>query len=350
MDSTSSQTKTSTNMKPRYQPHGDGGRGSSDAIRTDIAHTREQMDRTLDEIGERVTPRHLLDEVLDFFRSHRPDREKVKERAGAAASKAGDLASEVSHAVTDVIRRHPLPTLLIGAGIAWAVYERQRDRGNRGYYAGEQEFGMGGYEEFETSEFEEMETSTGAIASVKEKAAEAKGKLAEGMESAKEKGREIRERAAGAGRAARDKASQLKQGAQRKFAETSEAHPLTTGLGFLALGVLAGLAVPTSRKEDEWMGEWSDRVKGRAKSKGQELIERGKHVASAAVSAARQEAAEQGFTPEAIKEKAQSVAAEAKDAAHGAAQREGFTSDTSGQFQPAGAPTERRVNQPPQQG
>lgn len=330
MDSTTSQTKTSKNMKPRFGQQGNGGHHDSDAIRSDIARTREKMDHTLEEIGERMQPRHLLDEVLDFFRSHKPDPEKVKERAGAAASKAGDIASTVSHAVTDVIRHHPLPTLLIGAGIAWAIVERQRES-RRGYDT-DADFAMGGYEGGQTGEPYTGEAYTGetaggasgAMEGLKEKAVEAKEKISGRMEMAKEKGRHLRERAAETGRMAREKAGQWKEGAQRKFVETSEAHPLTTGLGFLAVGILAGLALPSSRKENELMGEMSDRLKGQAKAKGQELVERGKNVATAAVTAAKEKAAEEGLTPESLKQKAQSVASEAKGAAQGAAEREGF--------------------------
>ena len=42
---------------------------SSEEIRSDIKGTRRDMDETLDELGERLHPRHLLDEVIDIFRS-----------------------------------------------------------------------------------------------------------------------------------------------------------------------------------------------------------------------------------------------------------------------------------------
>ena len=42
---------------------------SSDEIRSDIRGTRRDLDQTLDQLGERLHPRHLLDDVLDLFRN-----------------------------------------------------------------------------------------------------------------------------------------------------------------------------------------------------------------------------------------------------------------------------------------
>ena len=48
-------TTTSTRMKPRHQPNG----GGSEDIMAGIEQTRAHMDDTLDELSERLRPRHL---------------------------------------------------------------------------------------------------------------------------------------------------------------------------------------------------------------------------------------------------------------------------------------------------
>ena len=73
-----------------------------------------------------MKPRHLLDEVLGFLHLDEMDGEKLKEKAGAAAHSAGNAASRAAQAVTGVVRQHPTPMLLIGAGVAWALYENRR--------------------------------------------------------------------------------------------------------------------------------------------------------------------------------------------------------------------------------
>ena len=107
--------------------------------------------------------------------------------------------------------------------------------------------------------------------------------------------------------------------------QTSQTHPLETGLGFLAVGVLVALALPSSRKEDELVGRAADRVKDRARTTGQELVNRGRTVATAAAEAVKKSAAEQGITPEALKEKVQQVASETQEAAKHSAEQQGFT-------------------------
>jgi hypothetical protein len=60
------------------------------------------------------------------------DGEKLKEQAGAAVDSVGEAVSRTSRAVGGVVREHPIPSLLIGAGIAWAVYS-SRQRSHQGW-------------------------------------------------------------------------------------------------------------------------------------------------------------------------------------------------------------------------
>jgi hypothetical protein len=334
-------------MKSRYEGP-DGGSRSSDAIRTEIEETRGKMDNTLDRLEERLTPRHLLDEVLDYFRSHGPDRDQVAGKASAAIGKAGDTASQVMHVVSDTIRQHPIPALLVGAGIAYAVYESKAGQ-EEGYYEIEEDEdyfnSKYSYDDPGSSGFGpeggELDTSEGgALKSSKEKVQEklsaAGEQLKGGTERVKQRAKEIKDGAARRGRVIRIKASELKrrmaEGAQQKFyekreqvARVTDEHPLSTGLGLLAAGLLVGLAMPSTRKEDEYIGRASDRFKQRAKEQGQELMERGKNVANAAVSAAKETAEEEGLTPEQLKAKAGHVLSETKSAAQQNMQKEGLT-------------------------
>jgi len=50
-------------------------------------------------------------------------------------------------------------------------------------------------------------------------------------------------------------------------------------LGGLAAGFLVGMALPSTRVEDERIGPVSDEIKDRARESGQEALDRGKQVA-----------------------------------------------------------------------
>ena len=86
--------------------------------------------------------------------------------------------------------------------------------------------------------------------------------------------------------------------AGRQFRKAVDEVPLGVGLGFLGLGVLAGLLIPRTEIEDELMGDTADELKHAAGEKGEELVERGKRVASRVADKAAEEADNQGLTPD----------------------------------------------------
>ena len=131
-------------------------------IRREIEHTRQEMDDTLDELGERLTFQHMADSAMDYVRTTSARTtaqasaklraaagdvtEKIKQFPAAAAAVGVGLGSAVSvrrmgvsgeglrctanqatHKVTDTIRQHPVSTALVGAGLLCWAYERSRE-------------------------------------------------------------------------------------------------------------------------------------------------------------------------------------------------------------------------------
>jgi hypothetical protein len=84
----------------------------------------------------------------------------------------------------------------------------------------------------------------------------------------------------------------------RKVAGLAKENPLGLAIGAAAIGFLAGLAMPSTRVEDEKLGPVADQVKDRVKETGQEALDRGKQVAqevaSTATDTAKQSAQEHG--------------------------------------------------------
>jgi ElaB/YqjD/DUF883 family membrane-anchored ribosome-binding protein len=307
---------------------------SSKQIRDDIDRTRREMDRNLDALEQKLTPSQLASEAWGLFRGG----------SSAGANRLWQLAKE-----------HPAPAAVIGVGLGWMLVERSRGntaneyrnsgyRGSYGYRGGST--GWAGYDadrgygyDRELGYDRDLGESEGRLGSavhtakdkVSDLAGSAKDAVAgaadtasEALSGAREKVGEtathLRERASDLSDRAREGASELgdkaryqARQAQVGFWQTMEQNPLVIGAAALALGVIAGLAVPSTSKENELMGETRDRLLDRAKELGGEALERGKEVASATVDTLKQEAERQDLTPSALAEKVRTVAQEAKN-------------------------------------
>lgn len=294
-----------------------------ETIRSDIDATRARMDETMDQLGDRLQPRHLLDEVLGVFRrsSERPDgnlhhlQEKLTRSADAAL-----------HAVADTVKRNPVPALLIGAGVAWMIYESRRerptDRSDAADLARERELEGVRYDpdqhydrplQYPTpgpanqSQWSDQGGSKlGEPETFSEKSGGMKDKLSHVGEQAREKINDLGHRAGEKLHRVKERAGDLTQRVGERTREvygrtrervvtTADEHPLEVGLVCLAAGVVAGLALPTTNAVNRVAGPAADRLRDRARQTGSEMIEKTRHVARAAVTAAKEEARHQGL-------------------------------------------------------
>ena len=124
-----------------------------------------------------------------------------------------------------------------------------------------------------------------------------------------------KERLVGAGQTVGDKtpdSEQVKHQARRAKSVAQE-NPLGLAVGAVAVGFLAGMLIPSTRVEDEKMGQISDDVIDRAKETGQEALERGKQVAQEAAQSAQETVKESG------QEQAEELRSTAQDHAQEAA-------------------------------
>jgi gas vesicle protein len=103
----------------------------------------------------------------------------------------------------------------------------------------------------------------------------------------------------------------------RRVAGLARENPLGLAIGAAAIGFLAGLAVPSTRVENERLGPVADQVKDKVKETGQEALDRGKQVAqevaSTAAETAKERTQEHGQElADSARESAQDVASEAR--------------------------------------
>jgi hypothetical protein len=88
--------------------------------------------------------------------------------------------------------------------------------------------------------------------------------------------------------------AQKAKGQARRVKGLAQDNPLGLAIGAIAVGFLAGLAIPATRIENERIGPVADKVKDRARDLGSEALEHGKEVASDVAEAAKDAAKESG--------------------------------------------------------
>ena len=191
------------------------------------------------------------------------------------------------------------------------------------------------------SEMSETVEAVGYKADVPSRAKEA---VSDKVESMKSKVSDTATRAKEAVTGAADRASdatpsrgQVKQ-TTRRAAGLAKENPLGLAIGATALGFLAGLAVPSTRVEDERLGPVANQVKDKVKETGQEALDRGKQVAQEVASTAADTAKEK--TQEHGQELADSAKQHTQDVGDQAQQTTGSKTTDAG--------TPRARNKPPQ--
>jgi ElaB/YqjD/DUF883 family membrane-anchored ribosome-binding protein len=102
--------------------------------------------------------------------------------------------------------------------------------------------------------------------------------------------------------------------ALRGLGELLEERPLAVAGASLAVGMLAGLALPATRREDELLGDTRDELLESAREAGKDALEKGKEAAAGAVERVKESVREQELTPEQLADKARQVARDAADA------------------------------------
>lgn len=309
---------------------------NSRQIRNEIEETRREMDRNLDALESRLTPSQLAMEAWGLFR-------------GGSSAGASRLLK--------IAKQHPGPAAVIGVGLAWMLSENSKSNDKREYayrpgyagaygysdrrgYAGTAGYGYGpearfgndydneyqGEGRLSSAMHSARDTVSGAAGTarhavagaasttkhaVTDAASTAKDAVTGAAHTAADAVSDAKERLVDATGAARERARYQAYQARVGFWETMEESPLAMGAAALAIGVVAGLMIPSTRKEDEMMGETRDRLMDRAREVGEEALEKGKHVATAAVETLKEEAERQDLTPEKLAEKVRHVAVEA---------------------------------------
>src|SRR5215203_2976080 len=110
-----------------------------------------------------------------------------------------------------------------------------------------------------------------------------------------EKKQAVKDKFTGARDAVTGTASRAVPDGQRvsRMKDTAERNPIGLAVGAAAVGFVAGLMIPSTRAEDERLGQMSDRLVEAAKETAGDAVERGKQVAQDAAETAKESGRQQ---------------------------------------------------------
>lgn len=324
---------------------------TSDDIRREIERKRAEMDQTVDALERKLSPGQLLDHALWMVRGSDTGTEKAR----AVGSALGGFAKD-----------HPIPVALMSAGAAWLAVERGGDPdvgpgtyaradGRVGPYRGDaldegslrdsRGYSAEGYGDDEgitdrvrdkaddlkdrvsdvaDSASDKMHSATDRL---RDKGEAAKDRLQEAGDSARSRMHAMGDSARESAQAARERSAEMarraRMQARNRYNSTLDENPLALGAAAFGLGLAAGLSAPSTRWENEHMGDTADTLKGEAKSIAQDTARAARHAGADAIAVVRREAVPEGVVDE-LKGRAKRIASEAMDAAKETARAEGL--------------------------
>jgi hypothetical protein len=253
----------------------------SERIVDEIEQTRSDMAGTIDEIGHRLQPQTIANEVTEKVRDATVG--KVERFMGDA----GQSVQRTSNGMIDTIRQNPVPAALAAIGIGWlAVKLRDQSSASNGYrYSSgsgyrSDSYGYGNRYSPSYGDYSNRGYSDNGQDAV-EKARQGAQDVAD---QAAQRAQQFGSDAQRAAQDVFDGTQERIQSAQWQVDRTWNENPLALGALAVGVGAAVALAVPETQKERELLGEQRDKfvekvstvasdAMDQAQTKAQELTE-----------------------------------------------------------------------------
>jgi len=227
-----------------------------EALRAGISQTRDRISHDLDQLGERLNPHNIKADIKEGI------REATIGRVEEMARQAADRLNNASSGIVQTIKENPLPAAMAGIGLAWLIMSNGKSSHSARYG--------------QHQERSRIDT--------------AKEKVSDFAEQAQEKVSGIADHAQETVSSA---ATPGVEGLKNSFQES----PLTVAAGVIALGLVAGMLTPGTRRETRLMGDVGEKVVDKVSEVARETSEKAQHVAHRAIEETKTAAREEGLTP-----------------------------------------------------
>ena len=297
-------------------------------LEDDIARTRQSLGQNVEALADKLNPERYRNTVrTQTERTLKGAQEAVMDTMHEVTDTVVERAQEAGTSFFDMVRRHPLPTALLSAGVLLLVAgggvgvkrANEEDETYTGYGT-RYGYGEGDYTGYVRPGYGDASAATGYTQSdYSQSDYQARGSGqgyenygaysdAGGSSSWSQEGNDLRDQASSAARQTKAKA----RDAERGLAGFIESQPLVAGLITAILGALIGLALPGTRQEDQLMGDTRDHLADQAR----EAADRARQVAQKTFDDAK-ETAKQEFSQVAddAKDDGKNLVQEGKEAA-----------------------------------
>jgi len=213
-----------------------------------------------------------------------------------------EKATDFVRDLADAVRRNPVSAALIGMGIMWMFSGRMAglsaEAARRAGLDGLPDAAGGAFDaagSFAKSGARAMGDGVGSVAGAVQNSAAA------AVDKATQFGREQADAVSEYAKSLPGFGADMIDEARSSLAELFRTQPLALGAIGLAIGAGIAAALPATDLEAEYLGETADAVKQKARQFASEQATRATEAAESAVSAAADEARNQGLTAEGVK-------------------------------------------------
>ena len=222
----------------------DGTAEQTEQIRSDIEDTRAEMGQTINEIQERLSPEHIVNQVKDSVRDATIGKvqramETMGEKISDVTEPAREVMGQAGNAIAQSVWKNPIPLAFIGLGVGMLMMRR---------------FGTGTSGRTNQRQMQQRVAvkSNGESESLQEE-----GPVSRTFQQVKETASDLASRSTNNLSAL---TSQAKDGAKKvsnRFGQILKESPLAVGAVAIAAGAAVGLVLPSTTLEKEYIGETS---------------------------------------------------------------------------------------------
>lgn len=258
--------------------------------RDQIEHTRAELSETIDAIQQKLSPSNLADQARETVREATIGKAQdmasnVSDTAMSAVSNVGDTAKGAGNTLIETIKQNPVPAALTAIGVGWLFTSMRKNSSAQVNYRYNENVPYTYSDDYTSGRSRGIgQTSGGSIDQMQSRAGDLAGQ-------AQDTAGQISNQVQGA---AGETVSQA-QDAARRATTMMRDNSLGVGVAAFALGLVAGLAIPETEKEDQLMGERRDSLAQRAQQTVQETAQKVQTVAQEAVTAGKQKAQDQNL-------------------------------------------------------